>query len=657
MYQDATIILLPVLDAAVIAAACLAARRCREVRGLQVFWLLVALAWSAQLCADSLLVLYDVVLAEPRFPSAADAFFLAFYPLLLLALLRVPVRSRARSERLRTALDCALIVVGGATAVWYFVLGPTLTEGSDDLLATAVSIAYPVGDIVALAALAAIVLRRTDPRLGTPLVWIASGLTLLIAADTVYGYELLHGNYTPGGPVDVFYMLVTVPFFLAAMSQRAVSAGAVDPPSEWREASIASPLPYIGMAVGFSFLLTIEWGDRFFPDFSLLLFAFAVVVLGTLRQLLTQREQRRMAEALRESESLFRGIYTNTGIGIAISAFEGGRPRIIDVNPAFARMMGYSPEELRGGDFSMLTPPEHLDSLEQISEAIRSGADVVDREQPSLRKDGSIAYGSLTVSVMRDEAGLPRMLVGAIGDITERKAAERAKDEFISIVGHELRTPLTAIRGSLGLLQGGITGEVSGDAKGMIDTAVASTDRLVRLINDVLDLERMESGRIQLRMGPVTARELVDQSLDVVGTIAEAAEIELCAEVPDLYVEADSDRIVQTLTNLLANAIKFSHPGQGVKVSVDRDGDRARFSVLDHGRGIPADQLTSIFERFGQVDASDAREKGGTGLGLAIAQQIVEGHGGQIWAESGPDYGTRIQFTLPAAAAPAEVPG
>jgi PAS domain S-box-containing protein len=622
---------------------------------LRAFWLVIALAWGAELCADLLLVLNDVVLDQPRFPSFADPFFLAFYPLLLIALLRVPIAAEKRSVRVRTFLDCALIVVGGGTAIWYFVLGPTIQEGGQAFLSTAVSIAYPIGDIAALSALATVMLRRTDRLLRRALLWITAGLVLLIVADTAYGYELLHGHYVPGDPVDALYLLLIVPFLIAALTQRAPAGAEIADEPEAR--LVASPLPYIGMVIGFAFLVSVEWGDPFFPDFSVLLLALVLAVIGALRQLLTQREQRQMADALQESETLFRGIYMNAGIGIAISSFEGGRPLIVDVNPAFSRMMGYAPEELRGGDFSVITPPEHLGSLEEISEAVRTGKEVIGREQPSLRKDGSLLYGSLSVSVMRDEAGAPRMLVGAIEDITQRKAAERAKDEFISIVGHELRTPLTSIRGSLGLLQAGLVGEVAGEAKGMIDTAVASTDRLVRLINDVLDLERMESGRIQLRLAAVGVRELVDQSLDVVGPIAAMAEIELRAEAPELFLEADADRIVQTLTNLLANAIKFSNPGQVVEVGVSVDGERARFTVLDHGRGIPPDQLDAIFERFGQVDVSDAREKGGTGLGLAIAQQIVEGHGGQIWAESSPEGGTRIQFTVPLARVPAEVVG
>ena len=654
MYPDVIILLLPLLDAAVIFAALRAAGRCRDAPSLRNFWLLIALAWAAEVFADGLLVLNDVVLDHPRFPSFADAFFLAFYPLLLLAISRAPRAGETRSGLVRVSLDSALVVLGGGTAIWYFVLGPTIEGGGQGALATAVSLAYPLGDLAALSALAVVMLRRTDRRLQGPLLWVGAGLLMLVVADTAYGYSLAQESYAPGDPVDLLYVLLTLPFLLAAVTQRPASS-VPDLPSEAQRGHIASPLPYIGMAVSFSFLLWVEWGDRFFPDFSLLLMAGAVALVAAMRQLLTQREQSRLAAALRESETLFRGIYTNTGIGIAISSFADGHPSILDVNPAFTRMTGYSAEELRGGDFSAITPPEHLESLEQMREAVRTGKEVIGREQPFLRKDGAVSYGSLTVSVMRDEAGAPRMLVGAIEDISERKAAERAKDEFVSIVGHELRTPLTSIRGSLGLIQGGVVGGVSGEAAAMIDTAVASSDRLVRLINDTLDLERMESGLIDLRVAPVRARDLIDQAVGEVEALADAAEVELEAEVPDLYLDVDGDRIVQALDNLLANAIKFSAPGQMVSVGIHAEGEQARVSVLDHGRGIPPEQLEAIFERFSQVDASDSREKGGTGLGLAIARQIVEGHGGQIWAESSPAYGTRIQFTVPLAPVPAEL--
>jgi signal transduction histidine kinase len=229
------------------------------------------------------------------------------------------------------------------------------------------------------------------------------------------------------------------------------------------------------------------------------------------------------------------------------------------------------------------------------------------------------------------------------------RESERMKDEFLSIVGHELRTPLTSIRGSLGLLEAGVLGELPEDATNMVAVAVVNTDRLVRLIGDVLDIERMAAGGLLLEPEPTPAKELVSQSLQVLQASADAAGVTLRSDVAPIGVMADGDRIVQVLVNLVGNAVKFSPPGSVVKVTVERNHRCAIFSVVDAGRGIPADRLEAIFERFRQVDASDAREKGGTGLGLPIARGIVDRHGGRIWAESREDEGSTFRFTLPVA--------
>jgi signal transduction histidine kinase len=233
----------------------------------------------------------------------------------------------------------------------------------------------------------------------------------------------------------------------------------------------------------------------------------------------------------------------------------------------------------------------------------------------------------------------------------ELRKSQRVKDEFLSIVGHELRTPLTSIRGSLGLLAGGLLGELPPEAISMVGLAVDNTDRLVRLVNDILDIERMDAGHLPLERAPIGVGELVRQSAQALQGSAEDAGVHLRTEIEELTVCADADRIVQTLVNLLGNAIKFSPRDSTVTVAVGPGEECARFSVTDRGRGIPADQLDSIFERFNQVDASDAREKGGSGLGLAIARGIVESHGGHLWAESTPGEGSSFCFTLPLAGA------
>ena len=222
-------------------------------------------------------------------------------------------------------------------------------------------------------------------------------------------------------------------------------------------------------------------------------------------------------------------------------------------------------------------------------------------------------------------------------DLRQRNEMDSVKDEFISTVSHELRTPLTSIRGALGLLSAGLMGKVDDKAANLLRIASTNTDRLVRLINDILDLERMSSGAAPLQPRQCSMRDLVLQAVDTMGAMAQAAQVQL-QMVPELgdppaLCEADPDRIQQVLTNLFSNAIKFSPAGAMVRVRLETNPGELLIRVEDRGRGVPAAKLESIFDRFQQVDPSDSRQKGGTGLGLAICRSIVHQHGGQIWAE------------------------
>jgi signal transduction histidine kinase/CheY-like chemotaxis protein len=222
--------------------------------------------------------------------------------------------------------------------------------------------------------------------------------------------------------------------------------------------------------------------------------------------------------------------------------------------------------------------------------------------------------------------------------LVQRSELDKIKDEFISTVSHELRTPLTSIRGALGLLSAGLMGNVDAKAQNLLRIAVSNTDRLIRLINDILDIERMESGRATLHLRRISLLELVQQGIDTMTAMADAAAVGIALNVTApsdaVALDGDADRILQVVTNLLSNAIKFSPPNTTVSLYVDADPDWLTLRVSDEGRGIPVDKLETIFDRFQQVEASDARQKGGTGLGLAICKTILQQHNGSIWAES-----------------------
>ncbi len=222
-------------------------------------------------------------------------------------------------------------------------------------------------------------------------------------------------------------------------------------------------------------------------------------------------------------------------------------------------------------------------------------------------------------------------------ELRQRTELDSVKDEFISTASHELRTPLTSIRGALGLLSAGLMGKVDERAANLLRIASTNTDRLVRLINDILDLERMSSGSAPLQVRLCSVRDLILQSADTMSAMATQAQVrlEIVAEPgnPSLQCAVDPDRLQQVLTNLLSNAIKFSPPGAAVRVGAETRPGELLLSVQDRGRGVPPGKLESIFERFHQVDPGDSRQKGGTGLGLAICRSIVHQHGGHIWAE------------------------
>ncbi|HEX3318863.1 MAG TPA: ATP-binding protein [Solirubrobacteraceae bacterium] len=349
---------------------------------------------------------------------------------------------------------------------------------------------------------------------------------------------------------------------------------------------------------------------------------------------LRAREAARSAQRMRRSEEYLRAVMTSAAEGI-VTLTPAGRGSF--VNPSAARMLGYQAAELHGRDLSDLI----------VEGGLRPGDADTAGDGVFRRKDGSTFPVIYNNTPIRLEGGGSGGTIVSFLDITERSQIERMKDEFVSVVGHELRTPLTSIRGSLGLMAGGLFGELDDQGRRMLDIAISNTDRLVRLINDTLDIERIESGRVTLQQVPCRTDELVAQAVEAMRGQADTVGVGLVDDADAVLLRADPDRVLQTLTNLISNALKFSPRGEAVRVTAHALADMALFSVADRGRGVPDDMREAIFERFGQVDASDSREKGGTGLGLPIARSIVEQHGGRIWVDSRVGRGSTFWFTLP----------
>jgi len=344
-------------------------------------------------------------------------------------------------------------------------------------------------------------------------------------------------------------------------------------------------------------------------------------------------------EALRISESLSRSILANMLSALVTLTDDG----IIDsVNGAAESTFGFSRDELTGQPFGVLFDGSSADPRALLAQALGRMTELQGR-----RKNGERFACELRLFQLDSLRGSGYAAIAH--DVSERYEVERLKAEFVSVVSHELRTPLTAVRGSLGLLTGGVLGHLSPAVMELLLIAERNTLRLITLVNDILDLERLQSGEMVLVLKPVRARGIVDRSVESVKSFADQVRVTIAVRCTDDVVRGDGDRLVQVLVNLLSNAVKFSPPESLIEVSTTVEPRTTVFRVSDRGRGVPLSHRRVIFERFQQVHASDANEKGGTGLGLAISKAIVEKHGGTIGVESEEGTGSTFWFRVPRA--------
>ena len=315
------------------------------------------------------------------------------------------------------------------------------------------------------------------------------------------------------------------------------------------------------------------------------------------------------------------------------------------------KIYGYTVQAALGQPLPHLVKTIDAHTIEQSLTQALAGVQHANPQQTlHQRHDGKWVDVFSTVSPVKDSAG---HITGAAMIVRDISTLEKMKDEFVSVVSHELRTPLTSIRASLGLLLSGKLGELPTAGKQFVEIAVNNSDRLVRLINDILDLQRLESGKTMLMPHSCDLAELMSHAVEIMQGLAEQAGVSLYVFPLTQSVWVDPDRILQTLTNLLSNAIKFSAPGSPVWLTATVETaasvrpNTVRLAVHDHGRGIPTAQLESIFGRFQQVDASDSRQQSGTGLGLAICRSIILQHGGKLWVESKLGEGSTFFLTVP----------
>jgi PAS domain S-box-containing protein len=372
-----------------------------------------------------------------------------------------------------------------------------------------------------------------------------------------------------------------------------------------------------------------------------------------LGQMLARSEEQGRAEKLFRQQQILLDSVADGICGL------DGKGQVSFANPAAAHLLGAEASSLAGRQAHELlhgaAPAGRKCKEDCPLRRAFGGHAAAAGESRIFRADGSSFPAEYALTPVLDP-GRSSGFVLSFRDISQRFALDRLKDEFVSTVSHELRTPLTSIRGALGLLSSGLLGEVNDKAANLLRIALTNSDRLLHLINDILDLERIQSGKERLVFRPVQLAGIVRQALDAMAPVAETAGVKLIHDSTEVEIDADPDRLLQVLTNLLSNAIKFSPSNSTVSVMLRPGVSGVTVSVIDHGRGIPADKLEVIFGRFQQVDASDSRQKRGSGLGLAICRTLVLQHSGRIWAERNSVRGSTFRVFLPYHPSPSKLP-
>lgn len=636
-----------------LATACLVRSR-RSQTGRRQAWALFSAAAVAAALGNVWLTVVDLAdLTE--FAQVGNGLILISVVLILVGLLAYPFGPRHFYDFVRLLLDT--IVLGGSILL---ILSNTVLPqvAERPTSGTIALVLAPVIDIIMGTVILLLVLRaRSADRIGLALT--AAGFGLFSLSEIAAAIGRSHGAFAFGTVTDVGWIAGYALLAIAIMWSPSTFPTPPDVDSIDRS-------PVVRSLVIFAVFLVACWLSfstmaRGTDPLTVLILLATVTVAILVRQMLlladNDRLRARLEQRVAERSTELAEVTQRTDL--MVNSVEDGvygvdsTGRITFMNPAGDRLLGTHRSELLG-----LAAHQRFHSHPAgdcyLRSILRDGVAITGIEDSYWTTDGRQVPVEVSASPMSDSRGV-RGVVVVFRDITRRREVDQLKNEFVSMVSHELRTPLTAIRGSLGLLAGGALGELTPPATRMVEIAVESSERLTRLINEILDMERIEAGSLPMEPGSHTSTTLLQAAYDQVQVLAADAEVTVRIARAEGTVLADADRVVQTLINLVGNAIKFSPPGSQVVMEAAPEDRMVVFRVIDQGRGIPADRLNLIFERFEQVDSSDARDKGGTGLGLAISRSIVHRLGGRIWAENNPDQGSTFSFTLPAdSAGPAE---
>src|SRR5919112_247503 len=637
-------------------------------RGQRWAPILLGLGILCWVFGQALFTYYEWVLGQPTpLPSIADVGYLSVYPFLLLGILLLPARPIPVASRTRIALDGLMIMTAAVTFSWYFILGPVMQQGTETILAKAVSSAYPLADIVLIACLIILASRPEEHTLLPAVSLLALGLTLIVVADSNFAYWSLHDAYATGTLPDVGwslgYMLVALGAFAARPVPSEEETTSREPGDTLSTVSTlteqrvwTSLLPYVLVpAVGV--LVVYAWrtsaGGSSLAT-GVYIGGAVLISLMLLRQLLTivenarlynrlqrthrQVEQKndelvRSREELRQQKEYFEALVLNSPVAIAIMDLD---EKVVSWNPAAERLFGYTQAEAVGrsvDDLVAETPEMRAEGVEEYAQQASNGGQVHTVTRRS-RKDGTLVDVELLavpVAVGGERVGTYAMY----HDITElqharqqAEAANRAKSTFLANMSHELRTPLNAIIGYSEMLQEEAEDLGQEDLIPDLQRISAAGRHLLGLINAVLDLSKIEAGKMDLYLETFDVADMVeDTATDIKPLVAENNN-ELQVHYPERVgsMLADLTKVRQAVFNLLSNASKFTKDGT-IRLDVSREAAAGAqewviFAVSDTGIGMTPEQMGKVFQEFLQADSSTTRDYGGAGVGLTLSRRL-----------------------------------
>jgi PAS domain S-box-containing protein len=594
------------------------------------------------------------------FPSAADAGFLLAIPLAITGVFAFTAAPRRLTTRGEAFLAGAIVALSLLFIAWAFGLGMVYSSSPATPAAQLIGLAYPIGDIITATVLVLALRRARRTEIGR-MALLLGGLAFNALADSAFAYLTANGTYgaigsvLDAGWVIGYLMIALAPLWPATDSTQERTEG---PIGLWQLA-----LPWIAVLAGSFTAIKLAATDQNLDRFATVL-AGSIGVLLVANQVLTHRDslsllvksQRAESQLERRNRTLDE-VVSHAPLGIARVAPDMS---IIDVNPRLAALLRADPAKMVGSPVAQYLNPQEFARVFEVFQPLWKGSvDSVESDSRAVRADGTELWLHWSATGVRNAAGRIEYFLAMYEDTDAEHAANEAaaahlsslerlnrlKSEFVSLVSHEFRTALVGISGFSEMIRDeDVTIE---EAKGYAADINKDADRLNRLINDMLDLDRIEAGRLTLHPQQVDINDVLRDAIDRARASSTPHLIVSNLDTKQPVVQCDADRIAQVMANLLSNAVKYSPDGGEIVVTSLASDGQVDIGVRDHGIGIPAEFIKRLFSRYERYDASSKIM--GTGLGLAITRQIVEMHGGKIWVDSEPGAGSDFHFTLPIA--------